>query len=76
MAGASLEAMVRRERSLLYRYSPTHSTWDDGDKPHPPRGDALRAIEVARALADNLGVDRDYPCQTGVVAVWAEWPPI
>lgn len=56
IAEAWLESLIRADHPVLYLYSPTHNTWDVGDKSNPRRQALKHAIQVARDLADRLGL--------------------
>jgi len=56
IARASVEDMMRRDHPILYVHAPTHNTWDATERSHPRRRAVETVIDVAYALAEELGL--------------------
>lgn len=56
IARASVDDMLRRDHPILYVHAPTHNTWDATHRNHPRRRAVETTIDVAYALAEELGL--------------------
>jgi len=57
LAEASVADMMLRDHPILYVHAPTHNTWDATDRAHPRRRAVETVIDVAYALAEQLGLE-------------------